>query len=98
MNLEKFIKYGAVYIILDVIQIVPYPSRCLFLSVLTDMCDNFFCGPYLCTWRGINKKTGLMALLATIWREEEIRIKVKRYPNGSLKNKLQNYFNHLLTK
>ncbi|XP_076162248.1 cilia- and flagella-associated protein 69-like isoform X3 [Ptiloglossa arizonensis] len=81
MNLEKFIKYGAVYIILDVIQIVPYPSRCLFLSVLTDMCDNFFCGPYLCTWRGINKKTGLMALLATIWREEEIRIKVKRYPN-----------------
>ncbi|XP_031827258.2 cilia- and flagella-associated protein 69, partial [Nomia melanderi] len=80
-NLEKFMETGAVYVILDIIEIVPYPSQCLFLNILTDMCDNFFCGPYLCTWRGINKKTGLMSLLATIWREEEIRLEVKRCPD-----------------
>ncbi|XP_060829520.1 cilia- and flagella-associated protein 69-like [Bombus pascuorum] len=77
-NLEKFIGYGGVYIILDVIEIVPYCSRCLFLAVFTDMCDNFFCGPFLCTWRATDKRTGLMSLLAKIWREEEIRIEVKR--------------------
>ncbi|XP_076240812.1 cilia- and flagella-associated protein 69 [Calliopsis andreniformis] len=77
-NLEKFIKYGAVYIILDIIEIAPYPSQCLFLGILTDMCNFFFCGPYLCSWRGINKGSGLMSLLARVWREEEIRIKVKR--------------------
>ncbi|XP_053971100.1 uncharacterized protein LOC128872444 isoform X1 [Hylaeus volcanicus] len=86
VNLEKFIKYGGVYVILDIIQIVPYPSQCLFLGVLTDMCDNFFCGPYFCTWQGIGKKTGFMSLLAMVWREEEIRLKVRRYADGSLKD------------
>lgn len=52
------------------------------------MCDNYFCGPYLCTWRGIDKKTGLMSLLARMWREEEIRVKVKRFPDGSVTGKL----------
>ncbi|XP_029050719.1 cilia- and flagella-associated protein 69-like isoform X2 [Osmia bicornis bicornis] len=83
-NLEKFIGYGGVYIILDIIEIIPYPVQCVFLGVFTDMCDNYFCGPYLCTWRGIDKKTGLMSLLARMWREEEIRVKVKRFPDGSV--------------
>ncbi|CAL7952404.1 unnamed protein product [Xylocopa violacea] len=85
-SLEKFIQYGAVYIILDTIEIAPYYSRCLFLAILTDMCDNFFCGPFLCTWRGIDKKTGLMSLLANIWREEEIRLEVKRNVDGTVKD------------
>ncbi|XP_033335509.2 cilia- and flagella-associated protein 69, partial [Megalopta genalis] len=77
-NLEKFIEYGAVYVILDIIEVVPYPSQRMFLTVLADMCDNYFCGSYLCTWRGINKKTTLMSLLAKIWRDEEIRLEFKR--------------------
>ncbi|XP_043249722.1 uncharacterized protein LOC122395876 [Colletes gigas] len=89
-NLERFIKYGAVYVILDIIQIVPYLSQCLFLGVLTDMCDNFFCGPYLCTWRGIDKKNGLMSLLTTIWREEEIRIKVERHTDDEELSQMSN--------
>ncbi|XP_076397129.1 cilia- and flagella-associated protein 69 isoform X2 [Megachile rotundata] len=83
-NLKKFVKYGAVYIILDILDIAPYPSQCVFLGILTDMCDNYFCGPYLCTWRGIDKRTGLMSLAAKIWREEEIRVKVKRHADGSV--------------
>lgn len=86
-NLEKFIRYGGVYVILDLIEIVPYCSRCLFLAVFTDMCDNFFCGPFLCTWRATDKRTGLMSLLAKIWREEEIRIEVKRNVDGTVKGK-----------
>ncbi|XP_076754245.1 cilia- and flagella-associated protein 69 [Xylocopa sonorina] len=85
-SLEKFVQYGAIYIILDIIEIAPYYSRCLFLAILTDMCDNFFCGPFLCTWRGIDKRTGLMSLLANIWREEEIRLKVKRNVDGTVKD------------
>ncbi|XP_043786535.1 cilia- and flagella-associated protein 69-like [Apis laboriosa] len=80
-NLEKFIDYGGIYIILDIIEIVPYCSHCLFLALFTDICDNFFCGPFICTWRGINKEKGLMSLLAKIWREEEIRIKIKKNVN-----------------
>ncbi|XP_050588373.1 uncharacterized protein LOC126921145 [Bombus affinis] len=85
-SLEKFIHYGGVYIILDLIEIVPYCSRCLFLAAFTDMCDNFFCGPFLCTWRATDKRTGLMSLLAKIWREEEIRIEVKRNVDGTVKD------------
>ncbi|XP_017798421.1 PREDICTED: cilia- and flagella-associated protein 69-like [Habropoda laboriosa] len=85
-NLEKFIEYGAVYILLDIIEIVPYCSQCLFLAIFTDMCDNFFCGPFLSTWRGIDKRTGLMSLLAKVWREEEIRLKVKRNTDGTIKD------------
>ncbi|XP_017754601.1 PREDICTED: cilia- and flagella-associated protein 69-like [Eufriesea mexicana] len=85
-SLEKFIQYGGVYIILDVIEIVPYCSRCLFLALFTDICDNSFCGSFLCTWKGIDKRTGLMSLLAKLWREEEIRIKVKRNEDGTVKD------------
>ncbi|CAK9831943.1 Cilia- and flagella-associated protein 69 [Anthophora retusa] len=77
-NLEKFIEYGGVYILLDIIEIAPYCSQCLFLAMFTDMCENIFCGTFLSTWRGIDKKTGVMALLAKVWREEEIRLKVER--------------------
>ncbi|XP_076397314.1 uncharacterized protein LOC100874990 isoform X7 [Megachile rotundata] len=36
------------------------------------------------TARGIDKRTGLMSLAAKIWREEEIRVKVKRHADGSV--------------
>ncbi|XP_076642623.1 cilia- and flagella-associated protein 69-like [Halictus rubicundus] len=85
-NLKKFVESGAVYVILDIIEVVPYPSQRLFLAVLTDMCDNYFCGSYLCTWRGINKKTTLMSLLARIWRSEEIRLEFTRCPNGAVRD------------
>ncbi|XP_015430261.1 PREDICTED: uncharacterized protein LOC107186832 [Dufourea novaeangliae] len=96
-NLEKFIESGAIYVILDIIEVVPYTSQRLYLTILTDMCENYFCGAYLCTWRRINKKTGLMSLLATIWREEEIRLQVKRcsddeeFPEMSRKQWLETY-------
>ncbi|XP_026674261.1 cilia- and flagella-associated protein 69-like [Ceratina calcarata] len=76
-SLKKFVHYGGLYIVLDIIEIIPYYSRCLYLGILTDMCDNFHCSPFLSTWRGINERR-LLSLLAMIWREEEIRIKVLR--------------------
>ncbi|XP_076278659.1 cilia- and flagella-associated protein 69 [Lasioglossum baleicum] len=82
-NLKKFVESGAVYVILDIIEVVPYSSQRLFLAVLTDICDNYFCGSYLCTWRGIDKKTTLMSLLATIWRDEEIRLEFPRCLDGA---------------
>ncbi|XP_003249479.3 cilia- and flagella-associated protein 69 [Apis mellifera] len=100
-NLEKFIDYGGIYIILDIIEIVPYCSHCLFLALFTDICDNFFCGPFICTWRGINKDTGLMSLLAKIWREEEIKIKIKKniddeeFINMNQKERIDTYFTKL---
>jgi len=69
---------------LDIIEIANYPVRCLYLGALTDICDSTFCGPCLCTWRGLDKKTGLMSLLMTIWREEEDRIGIKRHPDYSI--------------
>ncbi|XP_076397270.1 uncharacterized protein LOC100874990 isoform X6 [Megachile rotundata] len=50
------------------------------------------------TARGIDKRTGLMSLAAKIWREEEIRVKVKRHADGSVLGKLYNYFNCYITK
>lgn len=69
---------------LDVIEIASHPVRCLYLGALTDMCDGTFCGPCLCTWRGADKRTGLMSLLAAAWRQEEDRIGVKRRADGSI--------------
>ena len=68
---------------LDIIEIASYPVRCLYLGALTDMCDSTFCGPCLCTWRGADKKTGLIALFMSIWREEEDRLGIKRRADGS---------------
>ncbi|XP_029678953.1 cilia- and flagella-associated protein 69-like [Formica exsecta] len=78
VNLEIFLKSGGLYSMLDVVEIANYPVRCLYLGALTDICDCTFCGPCLCTWRGADKKTGLMSLLAIVWREEEDRIGIKR--------------------
>ncbi|EFN87177.1 Uncharacterized protein FLJ21062-like protein [Harpegnathos saltator] len=83
-NLQIFLRNGGLYAALDVIETASYPVKCLYLGALTDMCDGTFCGPFLCTWRGADKKTGLMSLLAAIWREEEDRIGVKRRADGSI--------------
>ncbi|XP_025073512.1 cilia- and flagella-associated protein 69-like [Pogonomyrmex barbatus] len=83
-NLQIFLKNGGLYSMLDIIEIASYPVKCLYLGALTDICDNTFCGPYLCTWRGTDKKIGLMSLLATIWREEEDKIGIKRHIDGSI--------------
>ncbi|KAG7212571.1 hypothetical protein KM043_012870 [Ampulex compressa] len=69
-----------------IVEISTYPVRCLFLGILTDICDDSFCGQYLCTWRGADKKTGLMSLLAMVWREEEIRLRVRRHSDGSMED------------
>ncbi|GAB1867239.1 hypothetical protein CAJAP_08318 [Camponotus japonicus] len=84
VNLQIFLKSGGLYSMLDIIEIASYPVRCLYLGALTDMCDRTFCGPCLCTWRGADKKTGLMSLLAIVWREEEDRIGIKRRADGSI--------------
>ncbi|KAL6417927.1 hypothetical protein ACFW04_007249 [Cataglyphis niger] len=84
MNLEIFLKSGGLYFMLDIIEIASYPVRCLYLGALTDICDQTFCGPCLCTWRGADKKTGLISLLAIVWRKEEDRIGVKRRADGSI--------------
>lgn len=73
-----------VYAIIDVIDIASSPVRCLFLGLLTDICENIFCGHYLCTWRGVDKNKGFISLLATIWREEEREIGVKKRLDGSI--------------
>lgn len=83
-SLQIFLKRGGLYFMLDIIEIASYPVRCLYLGALTDMCDSTFCGPCLCTWRGADKKTGLMSLFTTIWREEEDRIGIKRHADDSI--------------
>lgn len=83
-NLQIFLQSGGLYSTLDIIEIANYPVKCLYLGALIDMCDCTFCGPFLCTWRGADKKTGLMSLLAVIWREEEDRIGIKRRADGSI--------------
>ncbi|XP_018396892.1 PREDICTED: cilia- and flagella-associated protein 69-like, partial [Cyphomyrmex costatus] len=100
-NLQIFLKGGGLYSMLDIIEIASYPVRCLYLGALTDMCDNTFCGPCLCTWRGADKKTGLMSLLTSIWREEEDRIGIKRrvddpeFPQMGTKQWLDTYRSQL---
>lgn len=84
VNLQIFLKNGGLYSMLDIVEIASYPVRCLYLGALIDMCDCTFCGPCLCTWRGADKKTGLMSLLAIVWREEEDRIGIKRRADGSI--------------
>ncbi|XP_018301515.1 cilia- and flagella-associated protein 69 [Mycetomoellerius zeteki] len=83
-NLQIFLNGGGLYSMLDIIEVASYPVRCLYLGALTDMCDSTFCGPCLCTWRGADKKTGLMSLFMSIWREEEDRIGIKRRTDGSI--------------
>ncbi|XP_019885922.1 cilia- and flagella-associated protein 69 [Ooceraea biroi] len=83
-NLQIFLKAGGLYSMLDIIETTGYPVRCLYLGALTDMCDCTFCGPFLCTWRGADKKTGLMSLLASVWRQEEDRLGIKRRANGCI--------------
>ncbi|XP_011869132.1 PREDICTED: cilia- and flagella-associated protein 69-like, partial [Vollenhovia emeryi] len=83
-SLQIFLRNGGLYSMLDIVEIADYPVRCLYLGALTDICDSTFCGPCLCTWRGANKKTGLISLLATIWREEEDRIGIKRRADDSV--------------
>lgn len=87
-NLQIFLKSGGLYSMLDIVEIASYPVRCLYLGALTDMCDCTFCGPCLCTWRGADKKTGLMSLLAIVWREEEDRIGIKRRADGSITGRI----------
>ncbi|XP_012059603.1 PREDICTED: cilia- and flagella-associated protein 69-like [Atta cephalotes] len=77
-DLQIFLNGGGLYSMLDIIEIANYPVKCLYLGALTDMCDSTFCGPCLCTWRGADKKTGLISLFMSIWREEEDRIGIKR--------------------
>lgn len=86
---------------LDIIESAGYPVRCLYLGTLTDICDRIFCGPFLCTWRGADKKTGLMSLLASVWRQEEDRLGIKRRHNGCIAGKkdanyLSSRFNRVL--
>lgn len=83
-SLQIFLRNGGLYSMLDIIEIASYPVKCLYLGALTDICDSTFCGPCLCTWRGTDKKTGLISLLATIWREEEDRIGIKRRADDSI--------------
>ncbi|XP_011687013.1 PREDICTED: uncharacterized protein LOC105449458 [Wasmannia auropunctata] len=83
-SLEVFLKSGGLYSMLDIIEIASYHVKCLYLGALTDVCDRTFCGPCLCTWRGADKETGLMSLLAIIWREEEDRIGIKRGVDGTI--------------
>ena len=82
-DLQIFLNGGGLYSMLDIIEIANYPVKCLYLGALTDMCDSTFCGPCLCTWRGADKKTGLISLFMSIWREEEDRIGIKRRADGS---------------
>ncbi|XP_047367734.1 cilia- and flagella-associated protein 69-like isoform X2 [Vespa velutina] len=86
IHLKKFVDQNTVYTIIDVIEITSSPVRCLFLGLLIDICENIFCGHYLCTWRGIDKNKGLMSLMAMIWREEESEIGVKKRLDGTIED------------
>jgi len=76
---------------LDIIETATYPVKCLYLGALTDICDYTFCGTFLCTWRGIDKKRGLLSLLASIWRQEEDRLGIKRCADGCIAGTIANY-------
>ncbi|KAL2713449.1 cilia- and flagella-associated protein 69-like isoform X1 [Vespula squamosa] len=83
-HLKNFVNENMVYTIIDVIDTTSSPVRCLFLGLLTDICENIFCGHYLCTWRGVDKDKGFISLLAMIWREEEREIGVRKQLDGSI--------------
>lgn len=87
IHLKSFVDENTVYTIIDVIEIASSPVRCLFLGLLTDICENIFCGHYLCTWRGVDKSKGLISLLAMIWREEESEIGVRKRFDGTIEGR-----------
>ncbi|XP_043488894.1 cilia- and flagella-associated protein 69-like [Polistes fuscatus] len=86
LHAKNFVDKGTIYAIIDVIEVTPAPVRCLFLGLLSDICENIFCGHFLCTWRGMDKNKGFMSLLTKIWREEEKEIGVKRRPDGTVED------------
>lgn len=79
-----FVERGAVFLILDVIDVEIFPVKIIFLGLLCDICEEGQCETQLCTWRGKNKERGLLSLLARTWREEEIRIKARRTKDGCI--------------
>ena len=72
--------------ILDLMENGIFHVRCIFLGILTDLCSGQYGAPHLCTWRGTDKTKGLMSFLAKTWREEEMRIGVKRTPDGCIED------------
>ena len=75
---------------LDIIEDASLYVRCVYLGALCDLSQDAFCGPYLCTWRGANKRKGLISFLAKTWREEEIILGVKRNSQGCIEGTLYN--------
>ncbi|XP_033222568.1 cilia- and flagella-associated protein 69-like [Belonocnema kinseyi] len=84
MNIETFVQSGAIYLMLDIIQDASLDVRCVYLGVLSDLNQVTFCGPHLCTWRGADKRKGLISFLAKTWREEEVILGVKRNSEGCI--------------
>ena len=82
--LKSFLDGGAIYLILDLLEILDLPLQSLYLELLNAMNKNKKCNQFLFTWKGIDKKKGFISLITKIWKDEEILIGIKRSPEGCL--------------
>lgn len=81
---KKFIISNGIYLMLDIIENASLFVRNVYFKSLVDLCTSPEAIPYVCTWRDKNKKNGFMSLLAKCWREEEIKLNVKRTRDGCI--------------
>ncbi|KAK0094708.1 hypothetical protein PV326_010229 [Microctonus aethiopoides] len=83
---KKFIISNGIYLMLDIIENASLFVRNVYFKSLVDLCTSPESIPYVCTWRDKNKKNGFMSLLAKCWREEEIKLNVKRTREGCIED------------
>ncbi|KAK0167140.1 hypothetical protein PV327_004576 [Microctonus hyperodae] len=83
---KKFIISNGLYIMLDIIEKASLFVRNVYFKSLVDLCTTPESIPYVCTWRDGNKKKGFMSLLAKCWREEEVKLNVKRTREGCIED------------
>ncbi|RZF38217.1 hypothetical protein LSTR_LSTR005578 [Laodelphax striatellus] len=91
-NSERFIHSNGIYLVLDLIQIVPRMLKIKYLTLLADLCEDPISVPHLITWRTRRKVkevpigSGIMRLLCHLWRQEEEFIGVKRDEHGCIED------------
>ncbi|CAH1183533.1 unnamed protein product [Phaedon cochleariae] len=80
-----FIKEGGVHLMLDIVQVFPFPVQMITLGALVDLCEDAHCIPYLITWMG-KQKVKLLPLLMSVFREENEQLQVKMDYRGRIED------------
>ncbi|XP_039277481.1 cilia- and flagella-associated protein 69 [Nilaparvata lugens] len=89
---ERFIQANGIYIILDLVMILPHILKIKYLTILADLCEDPVSVPYLITWRtkskmdGVPIGSGILTVLCNLWRQEEKLIGVKRDKYGCIED------------